>query len=305
MRNSTVVKLLFAAVFGPALSAAMARAEAPSLNFDQGVDIKAALDQARQSAAKDTAKVSAARVSATRYETDCVRFTFAPDDAATSEAVWLRSTEWVEECHWGDPRHGGRQCWERPGYTYRERVQITLRDRKPLLPWESDTFRVCLQGPWLDIDDVATAYDYKVVNGGDRNGHFVLAPTKKTPMKPDPAGIAAQSLSSALALTLKDKWASYYAGEKVSFKLTLKKDVPNWFDPTLIEKEVVFAAADPYSVDLKAYAGEFSQKLEAGKKYYVKISFKRLGQVSKDSSVDIGETEHVEYRPAAPAFAMR
>ncbi len=296
-------KFLTAVLAATALIAPLgtpARAELPELKFDQGIDVKAFLKEAKSQAAEK--KLAADHVSARplyrRTERDCARFTFGPNDAPVSEAVWLRSTEWIEECYPSGP-NGGQHCHERPGFTYRERVQITLRDRQPLLPWEFDRFEVCLDGPWLDIYDRETAYDYKLVAGGSRDGDLVLSPIKKIRMRPDPAGIVAESLSSGLNLTLRDRWASYYAGEQTVLVLKLRRDVPNWFDPTLLEKEIRMETAERYAVNFLNYAGEFSQKVEAGKKYYVEWSFKRLSKISTDKLQKVGETEKVAYQPGS------
>lgn len=281
-------KLLLAAL----LAAVPAGAEEPT--FDAKAVLKEAQAQAAEAESIEPSQVGMTR----RYDSDCVTFSFGPDDQPRSEAVWLRSTEWVEECTWtGDPRHGGgRQCWERPGYTYNERVQVTLQDRKTLYPWERDSFRVCLSGPWLDVDQLATAYDYKMVGGGNRDGNIVLTPGNKRQMKPDAAGITAQ-LKGDLTLALHDKWASYYAGEKVVLKVTLMREVDNWFDPTLLTKELEYGAV-PGAIDLKQFSGEFSEGLKAGKRYYVKLEFKRVGVISKPDYVKSGETPAVPYQPS-------
>lgn len=279
---------------------ALLLAAAPS-HAEPTFDAKALLNEAESRAADVKEVVEAESVGMRRYDSDCVTFTFSPTDANVSETVYLRSTEWVEECtHTGDPRHGGgRQCWERPGMTYNERVRITLQDRQELFPWEYDKFRVCLQGPWLNWDDVATAYEYKSVRGGSRDGDIVLAPVKKLRMRPDPTGILMKPLTSSMVLGLTDKWINYYAkdGEKVVLKVVFKKDVPNWFDPTLLETELEFPVV-PENIDLTAYAAKFSEKLQAGKKYYVKLSFKRVGRISKEDWVDAGETSPVAYQPS-------
>lgn len=297
MRNSTIVKILLASLLGLALATSLVRAQALAMDFDQGVDVSSLLQEARQAAAEDATVAARAYAGALRYDSDCATITFGPNDKPVSEPVWLRSTEWVEQCDYGDPRHGGgRHCWEMPGFTYNERVQVTLRERQPLLPWEYDSFRVCLQGPWLDIDDIATAYDYKVVQGGSRNGGFVLAPVKKIAMRPDPAGIAPQSLSSSLVLKLKDQWASYYAGEQTVLKVRLKT---GHFlgGSTIVEKEIAWPAAESYQVNFLDFAKDFSRKLEVGKKYYVKYQFKRAGKISRQDWTKDAESGEVAYQP--------
>ncbi|MBI4678093.1 MAG: hypothetical protein HY748_10970 [Elusimicrobia bacterium] len=305
-----------------------ARAELPALDFDQGIDVSDVLKTARANAAeqKRTAKAMPVRAFYTRYDRDCAHFSIGPNDNPQTSEVWLRSTEWVEECYPGPnpppypnppyppyPRpyrdvaahsgHGpnGQNCYERPGRTYQERASVSIRDRQPLLPWEYDSFDVCLEGPWLSLYQRETAYQYLVVQGGNYDGKYVLSPVKKIRMKPDPAGIVTQSFAADMALTLKDRWASYYANERTVLVLKLRKDVPNWFDATLLEKELTVPAAETYAVDFNAFASEFSQKLEAGKKYYVDYSFKRLGVVSKDTLMKVGETDRAVYQPAPAA----
>ncbi len=282
-----------------AASLAATTAAASEVNFDQGVDASAILAQAKKAAATEKVSVPAGRDVQTNYyrrtTPDCVTVTFDPKDPASSQYFHLRSTEYVEECvQTGDPRHGGgRQCWERPGHTYSETARVTLRDRQELLPWEFDQFRVCLDGPWLDIRAVETAYEYRLVRGGSRNGDFVLAPVKKIAMRPDPAGILGE-LSPSLKLTLTDRWAEYYKGEEVEIKWTLKRHVKGWFDETISEGSLKAPAGESYAV----LPGG---KVQAGKEYYVSYSIRRIGKISKDSWTKAIETGKVSYAPAALA----
>jgi len=101
-----------------------------------------------------------------------------------------------------------------------------------------------------------------------------------------------------MKLTLKDRWASYYAGETVEIKWTLKKDVPNWFDPVIGQGQFTAAAADVYAADLSK-AG----KLDSGKNYYVEYSIRRVGKVSKDSCTKTLETNKVARVSLDLAFA--
>lgn len=305
VRNSTVVKLLLVSALGLALASSVVYAET-AVDFDQGVaDAALAFKQAKASvAAHPGAPVRPVRVAMRRYDRDCATFRFRPGDGLTSERVRLHSREWVEECYpTGDPRYGGgRTCHERPGWSYSETVQITLTDRLPLYPWEYDLFEVCLEGPWLDVYQRATAYDYRRVGGRRDGGDITLAPGKKLAMRPDPSGIRPE-LSGALVLTLNDKWASYYAGETTVVKLTLKREKENWFDPVLLEKEIAFPAAAAHQINLLAFADEFSEQARAGKKYYVKVDFQRKGSISKDVFVSAGETAPVPYTPVTQGIA--
>lgn len=268
---------------------------AAAVDFDASIDAAAVLGEAR--AAVVAADARAART--IRYDRDCATFHFGPNDGLVSRAVELRSREWVEECYQtGDPRHGGgRQCHERPGHTYYERAQVTLTERRPLLPWESDTFQVCLEGPWVQARQFDSAYEYRRANS-NRDGNVVAAPVQKTPMLPDPTGVTA-TLAPDAVVTFADKWASYYAGETVMLKLTLKRHYPNWFDTVLLEKEVSLPVAAAYVLDLKADAAQMSEELRAGKPYYVAYQVMRVGAVSKPEYTKSIESNKAVYAPAA------
>ncbi|MDD5627715.1 MAG: hypothetical protein PHU21_01530 [Elusimicrobia bacterium] len=292
-----------------------ARAESSGLNFDQGVNASDILKQAKALSAQDKSVISPAYIGHTRYDRDCRTVTFNPSDQPASGRIPLRSTEWIEECNnYGGgtypgpgghpiPVPPGQNCWERPGYSYTGEAQITLRDRLQLFPWEYDKFEVCLEGPWYSLYTVAAAYEYKMVQGGNRDGDFVLAPVKKTAMKPDPAGIVAQGFSANMVLSLKDKWASYYQGEQTVLKVELIKEVSFWPDQTVLDKEISAPPAEAYTVDFLAYAKEFSQKLQPGQKYYVRYAFKRIGKISKPDLTKVGNTDKVVYQPATLAAA--
>jgi len=281
-----------------ALIAAPVFAKTPAVNFDDGVDASAILKEVKAAAKKDATVVPAQYAGPRRTDTDCVSVSFGANDPASSPTFSLRSQEYYEECYQtGDPRQGGgRQCYERVGRTYHELASVTIRDRQPLLPWERDTFRVCLDGPWLSINEIETAYDYRLVSGGNYNGAYVLAPGRKIAQRPDPIGVLGD-LNSSMKLTLKDKWASYYAGESIEIKYTLKKHVQNWFDPVIAEGSITAAVADSYSVDLSK-SGNF----ENGKSYYIEYSIRRIGQVSKDSFTRTLETNKVSRANLSIAF---
>lgn len=290
-----MTKFLMAAV----LAAVNTASAAPTVDFDKGVDAKAFLSQAKKEAKGDKTELKGAGVKY-RAERDCARFTFSPDGPETSEAVWLRSTEYWEECHQtGDPRHGGgRFCREVPRYTHRERVQLEVRNRQKLFPWEKETFEVCLEGSWLNLYSIRTAHDYKASRSG---GDYVLNAGARKAMDPDVNGIEAAApvaQDKAVAVAFKDRWASYYTGEKVKIKASLKREVEGWFDPTLKEVEVEFDAAEAYTLDFNAYVKDFSEALKPGKKYYVEWGFSRIGKVSKPTYMKVGDGPTGVYQPA-------
>ncbi len=294
MTHLTLTLALAASLAAPVL------AETPAVNFDQGIDAVAILAQAKTGAKADASEpkvVEAMYPGGRRTLPDCVTVSFGANDPAASPTFSLNSQEWVEECYQtGDPRNGGgRQCYERPGMSYHELASVTIRDRQALLPWERDTFRVCLDGPWLSINGLETAYDYTLVSGGSYNGAYILAPGRKVAQRPDPVGVLGD-LDSSMKLTLKDKWAAYYPGESIEIKYTLKKDVPNWFDPTIAEGTLSAAVAESYSVDLS------KNKFENGKSYYVEYSIRRVGKVSKDSFTKTLETNKTAHAVMSLAF---
>jgi len=258
-------------------------------------DVKGVVAQARETAGEDVADVDGVRIQY-RTDRDCVRFSFDPGGPEKSEAVWLRSTEWTEECHWqGDPRNGGRQvCREVPRWTYRERVQLELQNRKNLLPWERETFTVCLDGRWLSAYATSVAHKYKAERDG---GYYLLTAGEKIAMDPDKSGLQAaapRNAGSKLLVDITDKWAEYYKGESTEIEFEVWRDIPNWFDSKITSGKMKFDAAGKYSIDLAA-----DGKLKAGKKYYMKWGFRRLGKVSKDTYMKKGETDGTVYKPAA------
>lgn len=259
-----------------------------AVNFDQGVDASAALETIRARVQDDSGVAPAFH--GRRYTMDCADLVFKPDSPPVSQAVTLRSTEWIDRCEGGhhpfpgqDPwdRGRGRHCVRYPGQTFQEVAQVTLRERKPLLPWESDTFRVCLEGPWLRADAIATGYEYSRGMGGVGRGDIVFIPGKKIPMRPDPAGLSTAALSPSLVLKIADKWASYYAGERTVLWLWL---VQEWgpLRPTILDIKVYLPTSAVHELDLMKYSDSFVPGgVKPGGRYFVKYSFSREGSVSK------------------------
>jgi hypothetical protein len=291
--NTTCLTLALAA----SLIAAPVLAADTAVNFDQGIDASAILKQSKEAVKSDATVVEAQYIGGRRTLPDCVTVSFGANDPAASPTFDLRSQEYVEECYQtGDPRTGGgRQCWERPGMSYHELASVTIRGRQALLPWERDSFRVCLDGPWLSIYDLETAYDYNVVSGGSYDGAYVLAPGRKLAQRPDPVGVVGD-LDASMKVALKDKWASYYAGEKIEIKYTLKKSVSGWFDKVIAELDVTGDVAETYGADFS------KSKFENGKSYYVEYSIRRIGKVSKDSFTKVLETGKVTRAAQTLAF---
>lgn len=284
------------------------------VNFDQGVDLKASVSQA-VSAELQLPEAKNQRFS--HYTTDCARFTFDATGAeATSEKVSLTSMEYVEVCHGGGGIHGegGPVCYERPGMSWRQAAQVHIAART-LLPWEKESFQVCMEGPWMRLSVLDAAYKYSVGKTGDYDTLFNLVPQSKVAMKPDADGVnmasfAYDKAAGKFKFSLSDKWAKEYAGEKTVITVEVYKDINNWFDGYNGKAEFSLDAASSYDLafglkDLKMpeppnhdfdhHGGhDFKGADDRGSKnYYVKWGFKRDGKISKDTFVKKGETPRV------------
>ncbi|MBP7796671.1 MAG: hypothetical protein KA059_07865 [Elusimicrobiales bacterium] len=246
---------------------------------------------------------------------DCARFDFGPSDSdMMSDKVWLRSDEYITECNTiyvpganGQPVPQ-QNCYERLAYTYRSQVQINIKQRN-LLPWERESFDVCMQGQWIDIYIVQAGYKYSISKKGYGDVLFTLTPQNKIAMNPDVEGLSYTEFSynkdtKKYTFKVSDKWAKEYAGEKVYIKLELKKDISNWFDSSLGTKEFTFDTSNNYTMEFSEdelvkpntnndnnYRGD---KLFDNKGFYLKWGFKRLGTISKDKYMDKGETVRVQ-----------
>lgn len=282
--------------FGAAL--VLVSAAARALNFDQGAGVSEFLAQAHEGAAAMPSAPSRFRASDYR-ERRCAYFSFGPQDSTTSQTLRLYSTEWRRECYprGGDPRRGGGgwDCYDRPGYTYSEDVRVSLTERKPLLPWETDNFEACLEGPWLDVYSGETAYHYRQAGSGSFRGDFRMAPGQKQAEKPDASGIALQSYSQRLVLTLSDRWASYYKGEQTGIKVKLKDN--GWFGgSTVAETELTVPSAGSYAIDVAELAKKAGKSLKAGDKYYVEYKWRRVGPTSKNDWMKEHKTDKTVYQ---------
>lgn len=251
-----------------------------------------------------------------RTTRDCARFNFGPsDNEIMSDKVWLRSEEYITECYTTYvPGPNGQQvpqqnCYERLNQTYRSQAQINIKQRK-LWPWEKETFEVCLEGPWLDIYTVEAGYKYKISKNGYNDVLFVLSPEYKIAMNPDLEGINYTEFiynkdTKKYTFKLNDKWAKEYVGEKVKVKIELKKDIANWFDSSLGTKEFTFDVSPDYLIEFSEDelikpnnnvddTNRSSDKLFETRGYYLKWGFSRIGNISKDTFMDKGETNRVQ-----------
>jgi hypothetical protein len=223
-----------------------------------------------------------------RFEPDCKDIVFQPEDSPVSGPVTLRSEEWITDCVPSGSTE--ENCWERPGFSQALMVRLTLMERGPLLPWESDVFRVCLTGSALTTQPLSTAYDYRVVRDGEFDGCVVLASGPKRALPPDPRGVQA-ALTPGLTLAFRDRWASYYPGELIVLKIALKKEVSFWPDENVVEKELTLPVAETYTV-------EFGGAASGPGIYYARYSIQRLGgRVSTEAETPALQTDKISFEP--------
>jgi len=320
MRLLTTLAVLTAFVAAPALA----------IDFDQAVDVSAVVDSLKTSAVEspEAPEAKDVRPLFRREERDCVRFAMSADGPTRSETVVLRSAIYRERC-WHVPdrprrdrdgrgRRGGgrrpralgadeavvetvesgekrRECREEWVRTERRQINLEVTGRGEMLPWERDVFQVCLQGDWLTANtiDASHKFDIDVPRWG--GGTIMATAMHKVQSEPDRNGVRALSFTfdkskGNFVLELGDKWAEYYAGEKLGLELVLKRHRKNWFDGTALDTELVVDVADTIEIDFSTLIDRLEGDLDPGKKYYVKWKFRRLGSTSKDSWQKKGET---------------
>lgn len=309
------------------------------VNFDKGIDVKNVIDQADKNSSKDYYP-HAGYPYHSYYSRDCRSFSFGPSAAPViSERVFLRSTEYVRECHMVPvqvcrtvqvqqchtaykPGPNGtqvayqqchsvpwqecymvqqQQCYDRPGQTFRTSAQLNIAQRQ-LFPWEKESFSVCMEGPRVNVVPTASPYSYGVDQVGMYDITFNMTPNYRVPTNPDPNGLNYSAFTfkdGKFILSVADRWAAEYAGEKVSIKIELKKDGFWFFDSSKGEKTFTFDTAAGYDLvfaesDLTKTKDFIDDSADKGpSKYFVKWGFQRLGKVSTDKYVKKDETPKI------------
>lgn len=290
-------------IFRLAVAAVLAMpavASAQKVDFDQGLDVKAVLEHVHRNPSRDIVPVPRYTNQYYRWSTrECARLKLPPGGPGMTEAVWLNSTDFERDCHWvGDPRHGGgQQCWDRPAGSHHERVQVEVRGARQTFPWEAETFEACLEGTWLTVRPAQVAYRYDIKGDPAEYGRFIAVPGSKVRMDPDGFGILASLTlaNNVFTARFEDKWAAHYAGEKTRLHAELWKNVEGWFDSKAAEVELEVAAAPKFSAAFNGLS------LEAGKKYYVKWNFRRIGAISKDTEMKGNQPADIVYQPGLAA----
>ena len=140
-----------------------------AVNFDQGVDLKAAIEQA---AASDIQVPNARFPMLTDLTRDCKKITFTQNDPLVSPEVSLVSYETSQDCqNMGYP--AGQICFP-TSRTYHETPKITITAPREFKPDQKEVFEVCLWGSFLSLTPVSTAYNYSV---NQLLGNFELTPS--------------------------------------------------------------------------------------------------------------------------------
>lgn len=274
--------LLSSAVAAAFLCGGPAQAQSRALpDFDQGIDARGALEELRHR--RPGPDESWAHPNFYRTERDCTLIAFKATDPLVSPRVTLESREYQERCYPGGP-NGERHCRDEWVWTERRHVRVEIVGRGAMLPWEEDSFEVCLDGRWLSARVHDASHEYSLAERGDT---FIARAGRKVPALPDPVGVINESFTydggkGNFVLSLRDRWASYYAGEQTVLKVKLRRHREGWFDDTLLEREFSFPAAETYAVNFAELASQMNPKPQNGKKYYVEWRFKRVGKISKD-----------------------
>jgi len=284
---------------------------APQIDFDQGANVPAVLEAVQEQAAAAPAHIDEGtryRAEFDRWDRDCATISFGKDDPLRSERVLLESRQYQERCYPAGPR-GERNCHEEWTHTERRSVTVRITGRGGMLPWERDVFRVCLDGYWLNayVSDASHEYQLNTPGGWD-GGEIEAVAGRKVASEADPAGVIAQGLrfsgdTGNFVLQLKDRWAGFYEGEAVGLEIRLVRYHKNWFDSTVLKKELELPVADAYTVDFAEFADELKGKLQKGKTYYVKWRFKRVGKVSKRTWKGYWESQKAVFGEASAAAA--
>lgn len=315
----TLAVLIFAAPAVHALGS--------NLNFDQGVNVSAVVKEVKGKvkAASYRDGFRDARPLFNREERDCATVRFRPGDPTVSERIRLESRIYREICYdYPDPprrprrprrprvrKHSvkgekgefqaaRRECHERWERTERRQVRVEVLGRGEMLPWETDTFSVCLQGQWLSARSVDSSHEYSIDTPGWSGDMVTARAIRKRRSQPDPFGIAQTTFAFDPAagnfkLELGDRWSEFYTGETVTFTMLLKRYHKNWFDGTVLNKEITLPAAEAYTINFADFASELTGDLKPGKKYYVKWRFRRIGSVSKDDWQKYRESGKAHY----------
>ena len=276
-----------------AVLAVLLASPALAVDFDGGVDASAALAGARAAAASYNGDYG---YSGNSWDYGCSIVRFEPGQHDRTRTTAIVSVE--RSCSNVASNHSG-PCPETGKYRQLG-AAVTVRNAQPLLPWESDSFRVCGQGSWLDISEAGTAYRYKVVQLGtsENGGEFIVEPVKKIATPADADGLEARFDGSLFYsdvqmpdLRFADKWAKEYAGEKIEIRFELKKRVKGLPDGVVASGTLRSDVKAEYVVS----GFRLDEHIRSTGLYYVEYSFRRLGSVSKADWTPKRKSDEVQF----------
>ena len=232
---------------------------------------------------------------------DCSLATFLYGGPLESQPATLHDYQTKRVCE----SYGGKNYCHDQVRDMSANAVIALTGTRTTLPWERDVFKVCLQrgllrGERVKVHTIVASHHYKMLRKPSAGGYRIEALAQgKLRTNPDPAGISAVSFgndaANGLVLTLTDKWASYYQGDKTVVKVALKMVKPFAFDPVAFEQELVLPPQDSYVIRFADYAAQFKKPLEHGMEYFVEWGFKREGKVSNGDYQKSGATMRAMY----------
>ncbi|MBI4057166.1 MAG: hypothetical protein HY399_06415 [Elusimicrobia bacterium] len=190
------------------------------------------------------------------------------------------------------------------------------QDKKQILPWESEVFRVTLDGNNGNIKafpldtEYGPSYEYGTSYEG---GAIVFRPGRKILNPPDPNGVGLQLVkhqekdgSFTMRFQISDRWAKYYEGEVLEVYAEIKWDDGRWTsDPTIWRGKDQFPSDQglelPNGAGRQYLTGPITPS-KGGGRYYVKNwNFRRVGQgglpsnVSGNNPVQKGDGNELRY----------
>lgn len=203
--------------------------------------------------------------------------------------------------HYGN-QQGTWYCHERRGREFRATAQLNIAPRQ-LFPWESERFEMCMEAERVELDTRNSPYRYFVDRQGMYDVTFNLTPNYRTPTAPDEAGLYLTAFAfrdGKFVLSVSDRWAREYAGEKVAIDVELMKDGFLFFNSSQGKKTFNLDAAGSYELafaegDLEKTAEyvDTSNDMRGPKKFYVKWGFRRVGAVSTNERIGKGSTDKI------------
>ena len=208
----------------------------------------------------------------------------------------------------------GTECHQYISGGVHRTVQINMAPRK-LFPWETESVQACFNGYNTSVSVLRGAYTYNInITNNYDPMQYQFTPVNKVALAPDQDGLSAGEFSNSngrFIFKVNDKWAAEYAGEKVAVKVELYKNGWWFFDSYKGSKEFTFDAAAGYELNFAENELDTSKSFGPGDdpskiftpgkgmtrgsdQYFLKWSFRRIGQISTGDSVNKDKTDMIE-----------